>query len=379
MKKENELVVTGILFIAMAYGISRFSYGLLLPYFNDEIGMTNQISGIISSLSYLTYIVGLLSVYTVFKNFQPRTMLIFSGCISLYGLYLLSVTEHVMIFGLGVVMMGYSAGIATAPFGPIVKEKISVGYQDRSNAWINTGIGLGLMLIGGIVWLLAPDWRLCYMIFLILSLTIVYFNYRKLPRVEMSHLNYQLKLNQTFYGRKLIISTLLLGMGTSAYWTYFQTYIFQTHHKELAPLFWIILGIGGLFGGFAGESKERFGLTRVQIGTALLLGLADISLVLSENFFLMLFSTFLFGLVYVFAMRVYAFWSARLYVTYPSLGVIVTFSTLAIGQFMGTFASGFILEAVGYKYLFIIYGTFSMLSIFFRPLAEEIEEEIEEG
>ncbi|TDM07908.1 MFS transporter [Macrococcus lamae] len=374
MKQEKQIVFTGIIFIAMAYGISRFSYGLLLPYFNEPLQMTNQISGMVSSISYLTYCLGIISVYTIFKQFQPRNDLLISGGLTIAGLMMLMLSTHYLLFGAGVIVLGYSAGVATAPFGYIIKEKITYGYQDRSNAWINTGIGLGLIIIGIIVFLFKGYWRYSYLTFILLSLFIVLVNYKKLPYVEMSHLNYKLDLHHIFYGRKLILSTILLGIGTAAYWTYFQSYIFKTDYKEWTSLFWVVLGIGGLLGGFAGRALERFGMTKIHIFTGLLLAIANISLILSENVLLLAISTLLFGLVYVFSMGVYAFWSARLYVEFPSMGIIVTFVSLAAGQFLGTFFSGFILESLGFQLLFIIYGLLSLVTIFFRPLADELED-----
>ncbi|TDM02495.1 MFS transporter [Macrococcus carouselicus] len=372
MKKKNEIVFTGIVFIAMAYGISRFSYGLLLPYFAKDLELTNQVSGIISAVSYLTYCLGLVSMFTLFRNYQPRAILMISGALSLYGLYNMMVAEHFPLFGSGVIILGYSAGLATAPFGQIIKEKVTYGYQDRSNSWINTGIGLGLILVGIIVWVVGDRWRIGYAVFLIVSLIIMWFSYKKLPEVDMSHLNYKTDLKNIFYGKKFIISTILLGIGTSAYWTYFQSYIFQTQYIQFTNLFWIMLGAGGMLGGFAGHMNERLGMTKIHILTAILLGVSNITLVLSEHFLLMMLSVTLFGLVYVFAMGVYAFWCARLYVEYPAMGIIVTFVSLAAGQFIGTFLSGFLLESYGYQTLFYIYGAFSLMTILFKPMAEEL-------
>lgn len=374
MKEERQLVFTGIIFIAMAYGISRFSYGLLLPYFNGPLHMTNQISGIISSVSYLTYSLGIITVFTLFKNIQPRHDLLISSVLSLIGLTLLMVSMNYMVFGVGIIILGYAAGIATAPYGSIIKEKITYGYQDRSNSWINTGIGLGLIIIGLIVFFFQECWRYSYLVFILLSLFITLINYTKLPFIEMSHLNYQLDVRHLFYGRKLVLSTLLLGIGTSAYWTYFQSYIFQADFNELTSLFWVTLGIGGLLGGFAGQALEMFGIMRIHVFTGLMLALANVLLIITTNGIVIAASTVLFGMIYVFSMGVYAFWSARIYVKYPSMGIIVTFISLAAGQFIGTFFSGFILEVSGFKGLFIIYSLLSLVTIFFRPFAEELEE-----
>ncbi|UTH14117.1 MFS transporter [Macrococcus equipercicus] len=374
MNKENQLVFTGIIFIAMAYGISRFSYGLLLPYFNGPLQMTNQISGLISAVSYLTYILGLLSVFTVFKNVQPRDDLLISALLSLFGLSLLVLSTHYMLFGTGVCILGFSAGMATSPFGYIIKEEVTYGYQDRSNAWLNTGIGLGLVIIGLVVFFFKGHWRYSYFTFIVLSVLITLVNYKKLPFVNMGHLNYKMDLRYIFYGRKLILSTVLLGIGTSAYWTYFQSYIYETDFKQWTSLFWVTLGLGGLLGGFAGRAFELFGLTRIHIFTGLSLAAANVMLILTQNSMLMAASTVLFGMIYVFSMGVYAFWSSRLYVEFPSMGIIITFVTLAAGQFLGTFFSGFILEVTGFRGLFIVYSILSLVTILFRPFAEELEE-----
>ena len=48
---EKKLIVVGLPMIAVTYGLSRFSYGLMLPYINDTLKMDQYTSGVISSLS----------------------------------------------------------------------------------------------------------------------------------------------------------------------------------------------------------------------------------------------------------------------------------------------------------------------------------------
>lgn len=373
MNSEKRLIFSGVLFIAMAYGISRFSYGLLLPYFKEPFGLNERVSGIISALGYLMYSFGLISIFTLFKNIQPRTALVISGILSILGLLILTCAMHAWMFATGVAITGFAAGVATAPFGNIVKEEVKYGRQDKSNGWINTGIGFGLIITGCIALIFTDRWRFTYLTLSIISGLILYWNYKKLPKVDLEQMNPHIDIRHLVSG-KLMIATLLLGVGTSAYWTYFQDYIFQTDYGEWSKFFWITLGIGGVMGGLSGNGVQMLGVKKVQIITGIVLGISNILLGITNAFPLVILSTVLFGIVYVFANGVYAFWCARLYVTHPATGVVVTFICLTIGQFVGTFIAGFMLYNVGFEMMFIIYGIFSLSTILFRPMDDELED-----
>src|SRR5699024_12817271 len=53
--RMSRLVFPGITMIAVTYGLARFSYGLLLPNISQDLAMSPSISGINSSLFYLSY------------------------------------------------------------------------------------------------------------------------------------------------------------------------------------------------------------------------------------------------------------------------------------------------------------------------------------
>jgi len=372
--RMSRLVFPGITMIAVTYGLARFSYGLLLPNISQDLAMSPSISGIISSLFYLSYCFAIVlsTVLTVDKG--PRVIVLIAGALAIVGLIIMGVSPNVWVLGFGVLLAGASTGFASPPYGTAITLWIESDKQGSANTWINSGTSIGLVLSGIGAILLASSWRFTYLIYAFIGLIAFIWNAKVLPRAEANqHVIFKMgKLS--FKGVRgatlLIISSTTLGISTAVFWTFAIDFIKSTgnYSSWQLPLFWVILGIFGLLGGFSGRLVKQFGLSFTYKWGCLIISAASFLLAWHpEQWSISYLSAALFGISYIFITGLLMVWGIRVFMTNASLGIGTPFLLLAIGQVIGSLFAGVIIDFVGFAPTFVIYGFMGIISIMLGP------------
>lgn len=372
--RMSRLVFPGITMIAVTYGLARFSYGLLLPNISQDLAMSPSISGIISSLFYLSYCFAIVlsTVLTVDKG--PRVIVLIAGALAIVGLIIMGVSPNVWVLGFGVLLAGASTGFASPPYGTAITLWIESDKQGSANTWINSGTSIGLVLSGIGAILLASSWRFTYLIYAFIGLIAFIWNAKVLPRAEANqHVIFKMgKLS--FKGVRgatlLIISSTTLGISTAVFWTFAIDFIKSTgnYSSWQLPLFWVILGIFGLLGGFSGRLVKQFGLSFTYKWGCLIISAASFLLAWHpEQWSVSYLSAALFGISYIFITGLLMVWGIRVFMTNASLGIGTPFLLLAIGQVIGSLFAGVIIDFVGFAPTFVIYGFMGIISIMLGP------------
>ncbi|MFD1066528.1 MFS transporter [Oceanobacillus locisalsi] len=374
--KFSKLVLPGVTMIAVAYGLARFSFGLLLPAINESMEMTDSTSGIISSLFYVAYCVTIIYATVMTTREGPRRMIIFAGLSAFLGLFLMAVTPNVWVLGLGVLLAGGSTGLVSPPYGGAVSLWIKEKQQGKANTWINSGTGFGIALSGLGAILLTPHWRITYAIYAVLALFILIWNYKVIPEMDTgsgSKLMFK-KGNLSLQGAKgstnLVIASFILGFSTAAFWTFSRSFIEAAgdYNNVLLSGFWVMIGIFGVLGGFSGSMIEKGGLPfAYKIGS---LAIASASIILAlapENLLTAYLSAGLFGCAYIFLTGVLLVWGIRVFIKNASLGIGVPFLLLAVGQVIGSSLAGMFIETWGYALSFTLYGFTGLAAAFIGP------------
>lgn len=376
--KFSKLVLPGITMIAVTYGLARFSFGLLLPGINESLEMSEFVSGMISSLFYLAYCFTIILSTVITSKEGPRRMIISAGLSAFVGLLLMSIAPNEWVLALGVLLAGGSTGLVSPPYGAAISLWIKEDKQGRANTWINSGTSFGIVLTGVGAILLAPNWRMTYLIYAILTFLILIWNFRAIPKVgESPRLTFK-KGNLSIRGVKgatpLILASLTLGISTAAFWTFSRTFIEVAGDYSDWQLsgFWIIIGLFGVLGGFSGSLIEKEGLSLAyKLGS---LSIASSSIILSiapGNLLMTYFSAGIFGCSYIFLTGVLLVWGIRVFITNASLGIGVPFLLLAVGQVIGSLLAGMFIEAWGYVPSFILYGIVGLFASLIGPRASK--------
>ncbi|SFM43035.1 MFS transporter [Salibacterium qingdaonense] len=370
----STLVPPGITMIAVAYGLARFSYGLLLPSINSDLGMSSSTSGFISSLFYLAYCLAIVAatVYTTEKG--PRGMILAAGASAFVGLFVMASSPNVWLLGLGVLFAGASTGFVSPPYGAAISLWLKVNEQGRANTWINSGTSIGLALSGTGALMLASEWRMTYFIYGIIALIALLWNAKVVPPLPKNPSVQFEKGHFSFRGVEgalpLIICSIVLGISTAAFWTFAVDFISSTNNygSTGVSLFWVMIGVFGIFGGFSGFLIEKLGLPFAYKWGALVISSASLILAwFPGQWPLAYLAAALFGISYIFITGVLMVWGIRVFINNASLGIGTPFLLLAVGQVAGSAGAGVLIGVSDYMWTFTIYGIAGIIAVLLGP------------
>lgn len=368
----KKLIAVGLPMIAVTYGLSRFSYGLMLPYINETLNMEPSVSGFISSLSYIAYCLAIIFAMVCSNKISPKSILIIAGLSSIIGLSIIAVSPNAAVLGLGIFLAGLSTGFSSPPYADIVSREVEMKLQNQTNSWINSGTSIGTAFTGAVALGMADSWRETYLIFALIALLVLFVNYRALPKNNIT----EKKVAANFSGKEwirsvqLIFASLLIGISCSAYWTFSRDFMINLENVPpyLKEWFWVIIGAAGLLGGTAGVYINRFGLVNAYRISVLVLSTSSLFLGISPgNNILGFLSPVLFGSSYIFMTGVLIVWGISVFRITPAFGLGVPFLLLAFGQAAGAIISGQIAGVSGYYTLFVSASIIGYLTLVFKP------------
>ncbi|UQZ36127.1 MFS transporter [Paenibacillus sp. PK3_47] len=372
----NKLIAAGLPMIAVTYGLSRFSYGLLLPHISESVHMDQSTSGLISSLSYIAYCISIAAVMAFSAKFSPRSILLAAGLLSVVGLGIISVSPDPFILGLGIFVAGLSTGLASPPYADIVSTNIEEKRQNQTNSWINSGTSIGTVLTGCIAIVMAERWRESYWIFIGMAIVTLFVNYKVLPKQQAPNKKeiHAPSKEEWMRSIRLMIASLLLGLSCTPYWTFSRDYMLTLDSVPayLGEWFWVIIGLAGLLGGTAGVFINKFGLLKAYWLSVAALSTSSLILGMNPGSIIIGFlSPVLFGSSYIFVTGAIIVWGISLFKTNPSFGIAVPFLLLALGQATGSIFAGQIADSAGYNTLFIGAAVMGFVALVFWPKIKE--------
>ncbi|MFD1336648.1 MFS transporter [Oceanobacillus iheyensis] len=380
--KSRTLIMAGLPMIAVTYGLSRFSFGLMLPYIRESLTISQSVSGVISSLSYFAYCIAIIMAMIFAVKIGSKNIIMIAGLFSITGLGLIAGSNNSLLLGMGVFIAGLSTGLASPPYADIVSTKINTDKKDQTNSWINSGTSIGTAFTGMIALTMTNDWRQVYIIFAIVAFAVLLVNYFSLPRKniskkEASPLAFFPYKQEWKNAIGLISASILLGISSAAYWTFSRDYIIGIEQLPtlLGDLSWVLIGLSGLAGGTAGYFVSKIGLSKAYVITVIMLSTASLLLGLfPTNTLSGIISPILFGSSYIFVTGLLIVWGTNTFITNASFGLGVPFLLLALGQVFGSIIAGTISEAMGYPFLFIFSALIGYLTIFIWPKAKNKQE-----
>ncbi|MBY7141891.1 MFS transporter [Virgibacillus sp. NKC19-3] len=367
----KKLIAAGLPMIAVTYGLSRFSYGLMLPYINETIHMNQTTSGFISSLSYIAYCIAIILAMTLSNKVSPRSILVVAGLSSIIGLGTISISSTPVVLGLGIFLAGMSTGFSSPPYANIVSTSVEARLQNQANSWINSGTSIGTAFTGAIAIIMTDSWRETYLTFMIIAILVLIINYKVLPK----HQTLEKKVTAGYskeewrHSIQLIVASLLIGISCSAYWTFSKDFMLNLDSVPtyLGEGFWVIIGVSGLLGGTAGVFINKFGLKRAYRISIIALSTASLILgIYPDNHIMGFLSPVLFGSSYIFMTGVLIVWGISVFKTNPSFGLGVPFLILALGQAIGSIFSGVIADILGYDVLFVGSSIIGYITLLFK-------------
>ncbi|MDO6450444.1 MFS transporter [Oceanobacillus profundus] len=370
----KKLIMVGLPMIAVTYGFARFSYGLVLPYIRETLNISPSVGGVISSLSYLAYCIAIIISMLYMQKVGSRMLILIAGITAAMGMGIISMANGSISLGIGIFIAGLSTGLSSPPYADVIEKWVDQDKRSSTNTWINAGTSLGTALTGIMVIFLGSNWRLTYLLFTLIAIIILILNYKVIPQTKDTSKNHQ---SQAFHVTKkdlgnaspLILSSLLLGISSAAYWTFSRDFLLQMENipEVITQGFWIIIGIAGVLGGLAGYFSSQIGLLSSYRVSVIFLGASSLLLGLFTSILPVVISAISFGSSYIFMTGVLIIWGTNIFKTNSSFGLGLPFLLLALGQVFGSLIGGMVAEFVGYEVMFTLFAMISFIALIFKP------------
>lgn len=236
--KTWQLGLAGLSIIAVAYGFARYGYGLFVPVFREEFGLSTGALGLIASGTYATYMVALLLAGFLSSRINPRVPVVLAGLSATAGMILVAAAPNAVWMAAGALLASTSPGWAWAPFSDAVAQLIRPEAQNRALSIVSTGTAFGLIVAGPIALFAGATWRIAWLLFALLALASTIWNAKVLPNKP-----YRCASQTSERGSQKNVdgeNLALAGAGPS--WRWFVS-------RRSVPLFFIalIFGFSGAF------------------------------------------------------------------------------------------------------------------------------------
>ncbi|MGY1776449.1 MFS transporter [Geodermatophilus sp. SYSU D00804] len=349
------LVVSGLAVIAVTYGLTRYGFGLYLPQFRADLGLTSGAAGGIAAGSYLAYCAAAaLGLYLVDRG-RARRALWSAGVSAAGGALVVAAAEATPVLAIGALVAGSGAGVASPALVAAVARTVPPSAEPRSQAVVNSGTGAGV-LAGGVVVLAWPaEWRWAWLGFAGGALLVTWWVDRSAcwsPPVDPGRPGSGLRPLRLV---RPLTAGLLAGAGGAGVWTFGPD---VTTRSGLSPqvtgLLWCLLGAAALLGGLSGSAVRRAGPAAAwrvaaaitATGTVLLAWWPGSGVVAAG-------ALALFGCGFVALSGVLIAWGGRLAPEAPAQATALLFIALTTGQAAGAALLGALADAAGASVTFV--------------------------
>lgn len=383
---KTQIALASAMIVAVSYGWGRYNYGLFLPEIKNAFSLTPYWLGLIGSLSYSGYILATLITSLLASQLGPRLLITLGGACASIGLLLVAQAQSPLMLLFGLVIAGMSPGLCYTPLSDVVVHTYPKSQQGRAYAFINTGTGFGVIMVGPLALWLGAQWREVWVILSFLAVLITLWIWCLMPskpnqlKSEVSQglpsLNWLFNLKRL----KLYLFAFTIGLASSVYWTFSVDIISEASGEaEIlgmsgqfgTRLFWIVLGATGCFGMIAGDVVRRVGLTAAIKLFSIMISASMLLLSLgASNTSLTLTSAAMFGGSFVILTAFVGIWSVHSFYQRPSAGFGLAFLIMSLGQFVGPFVAGIIAEEYGLQETFVFGTLLSVCLFFFKPSAK---------
>ncbi|CAN5310872.1 hypothetical protein BH18ACT10_BH18ACT10_07890 [soil metagenome] len=354
------LGMAGFCAIAVSFGPARAGYGLFLPDFREEFGLSIGMSGLIASGLQAGYLVALTVVGLLVARVGPRPLVVLGGLAAAGGMALVAATPVASLLAVGVIVAGTSAGWSWAPYNDAVDGAVPQRLQGRVLSVISTGTTFGVLAAGVAALAAGPDWRVGWLAFAAAGLIAAAINHRVLPaglasgRAEVPA--GRARLARLSAGPLFGVAFAFGGIS-AFYWAFAVDLVSRSTQVafETGPVFYMVVGFVGFAGVFTGDAVARFGFSRVLLGTSLSLCAACVLLAFGAGSLPASgASAALYGVGVMTMSSLLAIWSSLVFHEQPSTGFSATLFAFGVGCVAGPATLGAYAERYGLDAAFLV-------------------------
>jgi predicted MFS family arabinose efflux permease len=336
----------GLLALVATYGIGRLAYGLFVPRFREEFGLSLDVLGFYASAAQAGYLVATVATGVLTARYGPRVPVV-SGCLLLaIGAATTASAPGPVLLAVGVIAAGTSAGGTWAPFSDAIGLQVPPSGSRRALALVNAGSPVGLVLASVLVVVGGDRWRAAWWAFAAIGVVAAAAAWRVLaPRAAGPARDHgRPPLGWFFNPRsvRLFVVTLGVSITSGAYFAYAPDTAQDAGMASwIGPAMWAALGIAGAaVGVFGGTIADRYGLRWPLAAMLVLVAGANAVLLAPGSVGAALGSAVLFGVGFTTAFALVVMWSQQVFHDRPTTGFTLTIVFAAAGFVVGPSAFG---------------------------------------
>ena len=380
------LGLAGFFAIAVAFGPARSGFGLFLPDFRREFGLSTEVSGVIAGGSYGGYLVALSLVGLFAARSGPRLFVTAGGISATTGMILVAIAPNAPLLAMGLILAASYAGWSWSPYNDAVEREVPSRLRGRVLSAISTGTTFGLAMAGLItlaagVWGL--PWRAAWLGFAAAALVVTAWNARALPGgpqgSESSAPQHGADPGWLLRPGSVVLFGVALSFGVVSgfYWSFAVDFISRSGAlpPEAGPVFYIALGIAGFVGLLTGDAIARFGLRSTLAVCFIFLGVVGLSLGIAPAAWAVVgVSAASLGAGIMCTSALLSVWSSLLFPELPSTGFSAVLLFMGIGTTVGPVALGTFAGHSGLDAAFLVAGALALLTALVAALARTLED-----
>jgi predicted MFS family arabinose efflux permease len=342
--------------VAVSFGLARYGYGLLLPDIRRAFALSSATLGLIGAGSYAAYLVATVATPVLVARAGARRPVLLGGVLAVAGMLLVAAAPGPAALAAGVLVAGAAGGLVYPPFSEAVARAVASEQRARALSLVSAGTGWGVLLAAPVALAVGDRWRLAWVAFAALALVATVATARALagvaePDAAAGRVAPPLRWSWFVCPRSgpLLGSALLVGIGSSVYWTFAADLVASGPLPAAWPaLLLAVVGVASVVGSGAGDLVRRLGGRTAFASAALLLALALVVLALGRGSWpAVLASGLLFGATYNVALAVQAIWSTVVFARHPAAGLAAVMFMSGTGLLVGPALGGLLADAAG--------------------------------
>jgi predicted MFS family arabinose efflux permease len=381
MTPAFRLTAAGFIGTAVAFGPARMGFGLFLPAFRDEFGLSTSTAGLIASGGFLAFLLALLASAWLGRHQGERLPVITGGMLASAGFVAVAGASEPGLLALGIALAGASAGLCWSPFNDAAERVLPDAARAGALSVISTGTTAGVLVAAGLALAVSEsvlDWRAAWIGFALGGLGLALAARTGLPSssrgakptrdavAEIAQAGLPGDREAPGPGltqraaMPLYSTAICFGMTNAVFLSFAADRVVAAGGlsglPDAAASAVIFLGYGtcGVLGLATGRVEARIGLAALfcAIFAAGALSLVLVALAPS-SWSAVLAASGLHGVAIMMVSAVFSFWSLRLFPGRGTVGFTATLLCMAAGSVLGPALAGLLAASLGPQVMFL--------------------------
>lgn len=372
---STAFALLGAALIAISYGLARFAFGLFVPPIRADLELAPDVIGVIGALPLISFVFATLLAPLSADRLGARNTAMASGLFGVVGLGLISQAGGAISLGLGVIACGICTGLMMPALTAAMQALVRRSLHGRVSSVMNAGTSIGVIVAVPTILFLAGAWRYAYASFAVLALIGVLATWFFIPsvsRVVPSNAAPAEPISADQWWRlfRLSLFAFMMGFVSAAYWIFAPDLVVNLGEmpSDYTGWLWLGVGIAGLGGAVVADLADR---NNPPITQALMLMMLAASLALlaasPDNLAIAAFSSLVFGLAYMSLTGLYLMTDIRLLPGRLSMGPVLPFIAISLGQASGSPVVGTLVGSIGYADAFALFCVIGIVVAILSP------------